>query len=298
MDSSILKKIKALPPLDDTVMKIQRICTDKNSSLNDLVKVVESDPMLTANILKSSNSPLYGFSREIKNVTHAISLFGMATVRGFALSSAIKQNIKIDLSPYNITNNQFLDISVSQSALMFNWYSKVNREMLDVLVPAAFMMEVGKIIIAHEILEQNKDEEFKNNLNDINSLKELSQLEKDTVGFSNEEITAKIFEQWNLESELVETIRYSNVEDNTPEHILPYAKALFVVKNCINVFHNLDDESINKASELVESYELSKDTFLDAVEKVKQWNNFSSTLAKEKWQTRRFPPNLPLWFRI
>ena len=88
MDESILKKIKALPPLDDTILKIQRICVDKNSSLADLVKVVESDPMLTANILKSSNSPLYGFSREIKNISHAVSLFGMATVRGFALSSA------------------------------------------------------------------------------------------------------------------------------------------------------------------------------------------------------------------
>ena len=53
MDENILKKIKSLPPLDDTVLKIQRICVDKNSSLADLVKVVESDPMLTANILKS-----------------------------------------------------------------------------------------------------------------------------------------------------------------------------------------------------------------------------------------------------
>ncbi len=124
MDNNLLKKIKALPPLDDTIMKIQRICTDKNSSLNDLVKVVEGDPMLTANILKSSNSPLYGFSREIKNVSHAISLFGMATIRGFALSSAIKQNMKIDLSPYDLTNAKFLEISVAQSALMFNWFSK------------------------------------------------------------------------------------------------------------------------------------------------------------------------------
>ena len=30
MDESILKKIKALPPLDDTILKIQRICVDKN----------------------------------------------------------------------------------------------------------------------------------------------------------------------------------------------------------------------------------------------------------------------------
>ena len=62
--SDALKKIKALPPLDDTILKIQRICVDKNSSLADLVKVVESDPMLTANILKSSNSKNTG---KVKN---------------------------------------------------------------------------------------------------------------------------------------------------------------------------------------------------------------------------------------
>ena len=88
----------------------------------------------------------------------------MATVRGFALSSAIKQNIKINLEPYNINNNDFLEISTLQSTFMFKWYSKVNKAMLDVLQPAAFMMEVGKIIIAHELLEQNKDEAYKNAL--------------------------------------------------------------------------------------------------------------------------------------
>ncbi|WP_458699541.1 HDOD domain-containing protein [Sulfurospirillum sp. 1307] len=270
MDSNILKKIKALPPLDDTVLKIQRICTDKNSSLNELIQVVESDPMLTANILKAANSPLYGFSREIKNVSHAISLFGMATIRGFALASAIKQNIKVDLSPYGISNNLFLDISQSQSALMFNWYSKVNREMLDLLVPAAFMMEIGKIIISHELLEQKKDVEFKEKLKDIKDVQELSELETQVVGFSNEDITSKIFEQWNLEGELVEIIRYSNVDSDTPEHLLPYAKALFVVKNCINIFEQMSDASISKAKELIKSYKLDEEVFNNAVEKVTQ----------------------------
>ena len=208
MDSNILKKIKALPPLDDTIMKIQRICTDKNSSLNDLVKVVEGDPMLTANILKSSNSPLYGFSREIKNISHAISLFGMATIRGFALSSAIKQNIKIDLSPYDLINAKFLEISVAQSALMFNWFSKVDRYMLDILVPASFMMEVGKIVIANELIEQNKTEEF---------------------------ITA-----------------------------------LLIIKNCINIFGQLEDSAITSSLDILAKNDLDQEVFLNAVEKVKQ----------------------------
>ncbi len=270
MDSNILKKIKALPPLDDTIMKIQRICTDKNSSLNDLIKVVEGDPMLTANILKSSNSPLYGFSREIKNISHAISLFGMATIRGFALSSAIKQNIKIDLSPYNLANAKFLEISVAQSALMFNWFTKVDRNMLDILVPASFMMEVGKIIIANEIIEQKLTEQFLEGFRSVKTPIELSALEKITVGFSNEEITAKIFEQWNLEGELVETIRYSNTPNEADEHIQPFANALLVIKNTINIFGQFKDDSIKSSLKILEDNNMNQELFLNAIEKVKQ----------------------------
>lgn len=270
MDESILKKIKALPPLDDTILKIQRICVDKNSSLADLVKVVESDPMLTANILKSSNSPLYGFSREIKNISHAVSLFGMATVRGFALSSAIKQNIKINLAPYNISNNAFLDISTLQSSLMFKWYSKVNKSMLEILQPASFMMEVGKIVIANELIDQQKENNFKEALAMIKTPDALSLLEKEFVGFNNEEITAKIFEQWNLEGELVESIHFSNDANGARDHIKPYAAALSVVKNSVHIFGQFDDASIARALNLIETYGLASEPFIQTIEQFKQ----------------------------
>ncbi len=269
MDSSILKKIKALPPLDETVIQIQRICADKNSSMQDLVKVVERDPMLTANILKSSNSPLYGFSKEIKNVGHAISLFGMATIRGFALSSAIKENIKIDLAPYGISKHQFIDISTFQSAFMFKWYSKVNRSMLEILQPASFMMEIGKIIIAHELLEEGKDKEFKDAATKEASISELSKLEKELVGYANEEITAKIFEKWNLESELIESIGYSIKPFEADEFTQNYAKALHVVKTSINIFGTLKENQINEALLLCEDYNLDSKIYQKIVEQFK-----------------------------
>ena len=113
MNDSIYKHIKALPPLDDTVVKVQAVCSNENSSLGDLAQIIAKDPMLTANILRSANSPLYGFSREITTIEKAVSLFGMATVRGFALSSAVKKNFKINLDPYGITSHDFLNISIS-----------------------------------------------------------------------------------------------------------------------------------------------------------------------------------------
>ena len=270
MDDTILHKIKSLPPLDETILEIQRICTDKNSSLGELVKVVESDPMLTANILKSANSPLYGFSREIKSISHAISLFGMATVRGFALSSAIKQSMKIDLSPYGLSNTQFQEISTLQSALMFNWYSKVNRELLDILVPASFMMEVGKVVLSHVLLEKGTTAPFTSALASIKNVQELSALEFKTHGISNEEATAKIFEHWNLETELLEAIRFSTDAQLAPENIRPLALALQTVKTAVNIFEQCSEASIDQAIALLQKHNLDPAQFLEATKKLDQ----------------------------
>ncbi|MBL0686417.1 MAG: HDOD domain-containing protein [Sulfurospirillum sp.] len=269
MHNNILKKIKTLPPLDDTIVKIHEICIDQNSILNDLIKVTERDPMLTANILKSSNSPLYGFSKEIKNISHAIALFGMATIRGFALSSAIIQNFKIDLSPYKLTNEKFLKICIAQSALMRNWFTKVDRDMLDILVPASFMMELGKIIVANELIEQNMSEKFTKAFKKTKTIFEISTLEKEIVGFSNEEITAKVLEKWNLEKELVEAIKYSCCPEQANECVRPYATSLLVVKNSINIFGQLKDNSIATSLEILAKNDLNQEVFLDVITKMK-----------------------------
>ena len=269
MNDSIYKKIKALPPLDDTVIQIQRLHADENSSISDLTKVVEKDPMLTANILRSANSPLYGFSQEITTVARAISLFGMATIRGFALSSTIKKSFSINLEPYGITAQDFLNISTIQNALMYNWYSKIKPKSLEILSPASFMLEIGKIVLAHELTEYNEDEEFKSRLKNIVYPSDLALLETEFLEITNDEVTAKIFEQCNLETELVNSILYSNDPEEAPEHIKEYAKALKVIKTAVNIFNQLDDVSIQNTLPLLDEYGFGHDTFLMATAKVK-----------------------------
>ncbi len=269
MNEAIYKNIKSLPPLDDTVVQIQRVCQDENSNLSDLVAIVERDPMLTANILHSANSPLYGFSREISTIQQAVNLFGMATIRGFALYGAVKKSFNIDLSPYRIRTSDFLSVVTSQNILAFNWYGKVDRSMLVVLAPTSFMMEVGKIVIAKELLETGKVEEFKSGLEKISTPSELSDLERSILDVTNEEVTAKIFEQWNLESEMVDSIYFSNTPDDAPEHIKPCATALKIIKNAINVFGVLTEENINRTLVLLDTYGFEQGKFMEAVQKVK-----------------------------
>lgn len=269
MNEKIYKSIKSLPLLDDTVIRIQQVCNDNKSTLMDLVAIIKRDPMLMANILHSANSPLYGFSREITDINRAVSLFGMATIRGFALYGAVKKSFNIDLSPYGLSGQDFLDIVTAQSILVFDWYNQVNREIIGVLAPTSFLMEIGKIIIAKEIIETGKTSKFKEKLREISTPEQLSDLETEIVGVSNEEVTAKILEQWNLEDDMSNAIFYSNSPETAPKHIKPYSIALKITKNAINIFGILSDENMQNAMNLLSSYGFEPDAFLQASKKVK-----------------------------
>ncbi|MBD3807018.1 HDOD domain-containing protein, partial [Sulfuricurvum sp.] len=49
----MIDEIKSLPPLPSTIVRIQQMCMNSDTEISDLVKVIESDPMLSANILKA-----------------------------------------------------------------------------------------------------------------------------------------------------------------------------------------------------------------------------------------------------
>jgi HD-like signal output (HDOD) protein len=261
----IIEKVKAFPPLDDTVSKVMAICNDENGSVAELAKVVEADPMTMANILKAANSPLYGFSREIKNITQAVSIFGMDTVKGFAFSSFLQKKLDLDLTAYGIKEDEFIHITEKQNALIHTWYKK-SREMLEVLSLTSFLMEMGKIVLSNILSEQGKSEQFKGLALQCSTLKELESLEREVFGMSNEEVTAIIFQEWNFDEMMTESIKYLTDPASAPDEIAPYSQALQVAKTVISTIKGDQEFQIERAIELANSYELDTKALREAIE--------------------------------
>lgn len=261
--SEILARIKSFPPLPESVVEIQKICSDQSKGIGDLVKVVNKDPMLTANLLKAANSPLYGFSKEITSVNQAVSLFGMATVKGFALASAVRDSVKIDMSPYGTDTDGFSNTSQLQNALMLNWYAKVDRKKIDILAPASFLDGVGQIIIAAEIIAQKKSLDFKKDIQNFEN--EIEEIEKKYFDITSQEIASEIFTKWKLESLMVSAIAQSNSPKDAQDEIKPYAYALKIVRTAINIREKFSEKGIKKALELVKEANLPSEAFLEAI---------------------------------
>ncbi|TKI68282.1 HDOD domain-containing protein [Sulfurimonas crateris] len=258
MTEEILKKIKQLPPLPESVMQIESVYQDPESTFNDMVKILEKDPLLTADILKAANSPLYGFSREINAINQAVGLFGMGTVRGFALASIVKKSFDLDLSVYGIDNDTFSMLSKKQHALTTSWCLKKDSKLLGILSPAAFLVEIGKVLIAQQIMADNTQEKFKEALKSSATLEEA---EREVTGVDTPEVSAKIFEHWRFESGLVDTIRHCLNPQDAKDEIKKPAEILHVVRTVVELNGSVTDESIAAAKELIEKYSLDMESF-------------------------------------
>jgi len=265
LNQSILSRIKGLPPLPDSVIKIQHICADANAGIADLVKVVDKDPLLTANLIKAANSPLYGFSKEIRSVAQAVSLFGMATVKGFALASVVKNNMKIDISPYGIDTEMFSRISQSQNALMFNWYTKVDRSKMEILSPASFLDGIGQIILSAEIIQMGKKDEFLAKIKDADSIEDV---EMEYFEVTSQEVASEIFINWKFEKLMSKAIGQSHNIDEADDDVKDYAIALKAVRLAINVKEQLSDNSIKKAKDFLAQKGLDPELLQNAVDKI------------------------------
>ncbi len=262
MNDKILQQIKSLPPLPKSVLEIQRITNDPDSSIGDLIKIVKEDPMLTANLLKAANSPLYGFTKQIKNVDQAVSLFGMSTVKGFAISFAIRNSIKFDLSAYGVSESGFHNVASKRNAIAINWFKR-DRKKLDILATNSFLIDLGAVVISLVLNNDAKSESFKSRLQ---SGENREMLEKEFVGETTTEITAEIFKHWNFSEDLI--VSMQNIDSPKGEYKTESA-ALNVLKTLIEMTSPMSEENIKKAFEIAKNFELDVDALETALELTK-----------------------------
>ena len=85
---SLTDELQRLPAQPISAMRVLKMVDDPNASTADLARVVETDPALSAQVLKLANSPYYGLSHHVSSAGRAVLLLGFTTVRAVAVSGA------------------------------------------------------------------------------------------------------------------------------------------------------------------------------------------------------------------
>ena len=263
----IIESIESLPPLSDAVLEIEKMYAQgsDNVKTTELVKLIESDVMLSIDVLKMANAPVYGFSNRIASVTQAVTLFGIMQIRSFVMHHAIQQSIEARMDVYGISNEHFNDLCNLQSALVTQWYSKIDLKVANQVAPLALVMESGKLILAKEIAQSAYKEQF---LQGLKECKNVTNYEKELFDISSYGISALMFEHWNMESLFIDVLHESEKKSGD-EELKRYSDILFIIRTALNVREMLTKKSVMRACVLVKAMGLDVDHFVKACVRVK-----------------------------
>ena len=140
MKELLLETIDNLPPLPETVTKLQQYIdsSGREVQLQCVVDIISKDPLLTGDLLRLANSPFYGFSREISTLNQVVSLLGIANIKNVVIANSLRGNFKIDMSPYGLDTQDFLGNCSREADFIAEWFSQTDKKLSQVLVPCAF----------------------------------------------------------------------------------------------------------------------------------------------------------------
>ncbi|MEA1919585.1 MAG: HDOD domain-containing protein [Campylobacterota bacterium] len=262
------KTIDATPPLPQSVMDLNLIRLNPERSIKDISRIVESDPVLSAKLLGLINSPYYGMKNKITSITTACSQLGENEIFSIALLVALHNNYNFDLSPYKLSEKEFLFNTMTQMRLMNEWSKRVRPANANALRLATFLSDIGKILISHLLVQEDKVTLFHDKIATGIS---ISQAERDIVGATTLEISAQILAHWNVDDDVVDILRYTAKNSTTPD-ALKHAVAMMESVHALwshwrgNSIDIKQEAIMNFAmvdSSLYPSYEAALDSVLD-----------------------------------
>lgn len=264
---SIIANIKSLPPFPESVIKLEEVFRSGEPDMKTIIPIIEGDPLLTAGILAKVNAPAFGLKNHIISVKQAVTLFGLNTVRALALKAAMERNFEIDMSPYGISNEAFSKISAMQNALMFQWYTGIDVQQSKNMIPLAFIMEIGKVVMANELIKGGSAEMFHEALAQSGSIAEV---ENKFTGITSVRVCALLFKHWYFEETFIELMENIENEAEINSEIKDRILALNAVRTAVNVKEQLSDASIEAGCEIVGKMGHDSTRFANACRRVRE----------------------------
>jgi len=229
MNELLLKSVEILPPLPDTVAKLKKYLDEVGTEINTnkVSEIIATDPLLTAKLLQLANSPYYGFSREITTITQVITLLGIANIKNIIIANSIKDNFKIDVSPYGLDTQKFLSSCNEETAFITNWLGEEDKKLAHSLVPCAILLRLGIIIFSNFLIQNHKDKEFLECLKKA-QFSDITFIENEFLGVDHISFLGFLLHRWNFDENLVESICFVRTPHSASQEAIKSAYALAI----------------------------------------------------------------------
>jgi len=144
--TSIVDQVEELPALSQTIIDTLSFSTQINKKPEELIDILSTDPIIIATLLKTVNSAIFGFKNDVESIEDLIYLMGVDFTISIVLSNSLENSINIDISAYNMTQNEFKDYLAKKIRFMTSWLKYENPEIQKKLYLPLILQDLGKFL--------------------------------------------------------------------------------------------------------------------------------------------------------
>lgn len=232
-----LEKVERLPSLPAVIQRLRSALEDPNADYNTITNIMKDDPAMVANIMQLVNSAVYGLPQRVKSVSQAVSILGVSAVGNIALSAGVFSSFKNDADA-EFSRNEFWSHSISVGIGMNVVYEKSRSALSeayssDVLHLTGLLHDMGKMVMDEYFHAEFMGAIARARQEDA----PLYQAEREMFETDHAEIGAWLAERWQLDPEVVETIRWHHDPDRGDKNFQDLHRLCHIANHICNLRH-------------------------------------------------------------
>jgi len=207
----LLEEVRNLKPIPAVANQLLEVVDNPDSSMEDIANVIQYDPVMTANILRTCNSAYFGLKHPAESITDAVNLLGTDQVIELVLLKSGAGAFSGRQEGYGLEEGEMWRYAVSSAVIAKQIAIRMKLENKNTIFTAALVKDIGKIILEKYVARGGRK------IQDLVKKENLSfrEAEKKALGIDHAELGAMITKMWKFSPKMVKIIRHHHLADET-----------------------------------------------------------------------------------
>ncbi len=230
-NEQILTEIEGLPPLPQSVSKIINLCNNSETDIVVLSTEIEKDAVLSADLLKLSNSSLFVTRNKANTVLSAVKVVGIKNIKNMLYVSGVR---KIMSGKYDKVQTIW-DHSGKCSFFAKMIATDAGRtKVSDIAATGGLLHDIGKLIILS--LDRSLIKQVENfQLRDKDSSVLLEEM---SFGISHADIGSKLLEKWDFPEDLTQIVKFHHRPMLAPSKFRDILEVVYLANMMLDCLEN------------------------------------------------------------
>lgn len=235
----VMGHIASLSHFHTQQMRLQKMVIDPSVQMTDLSKIILSDPVITAKILRMANSSYFGMQQKIDSINHALMLLGLQNIKNILYREEMRQLFQTE----SALHREAVAVLWKHSSItsicaqyLCNLFDGLN---MGTLFTLGILHDIGKLIILELPQTKGQAMDFWEKFPSGVSIGEEDQL----LGVNHAVIGGLALEHWNFSELMIDVVNAHHVptyvdaeKTGMNDEILKYVIVLFLADQLARLF--------------------------------------------------------------